>query len=124
MNSFPERVLLRVFVCAGETRGHAAEQIAAWAGDERPPQRSDRGRQRDGVSTAGRREPLRERFLRPLAELVDLRDAVHAADRAHRRARLDPPALAFQIIHAILLERDRRMAALLRAPVQSPSSQM
>jgi hypothetical protein len=66
-----------------------------------------------------RREKSSERLLRLLAELIDHRNLVHAGYRAEGCARLHALVFALEILTRILLQRNARSAALLRAVVQA-----
>src|SRR5512133_1167793 len=93
------------------------KQISVRIRHESPHENTDRHRQTGRRFTIRAGKPLRQRSLRVLAQLVDLGNTMDTADRAKRRALLYAVVLAPQIIAAVLLQRNARMAALLGTPV-------
>src|SRR6185436_5941298 len=93
------------------------KQPASGTRDKRPLQDLDGQRETRRLPADRRREPLRQRTLRVLAQFIHLRDAMDAANRTHRRAALDAVILGTEIVEAVLRQRDAWMTALLRAPM-------
>src|SRR5262245_8653048 len=100
-----------------QTDGQTAKEIALRIRDERPHQDPDRNGEGRASIRSGCREPLRQRGLWILSQFVDLRDAVHAADGAVRRAFLHAVVLPPQVVGAVIVQWRAWPAALLRAPV-------
>src|SRR5678815_351413 len=105
----------------GAEHAHGCSTECAAASDvyKRQQQDLDPDRARH-PSVRPRLEPPCECPLRVVAKLVHLGDAVHAADRTHRRAVLYTVILTLEIRRAIGLQRKAGTAALLRTPVDQP----
>src|SRR6185503_20029845 len=102
---------------AGHARRGLPKQSASGTRDKRPLQDLDGQRETMRLPADRRREPLRQRPLRVLAQFVHLRDAMDTPNRTHRRAALDAVIFGTEIVEAVLRERDAWMTALLRAPM-------
>ena len=89
--------------------------------EERPCDEAQRKRDSEvGVGGAAALDELLEHSARILPDFVQHRRLLDTGDAAERRAFFDDGVLPFDVLVRVVSERDARMAALLRAPVNEP----